>query len=77
MTHRFIRASLDQARLSSEATMSGLEFTEDAKLGLSRNTVRTHLKSLFAKAGTRRQVELISLAALAIAPASTRELDVI
>jgi DNA-binding CsgD family transcriptional regulator len=48
-----------------------------AKLGLSRNTVRTHLKSLFAKTGTRRQVELIGLAALAIAPASTRELDVI
>ena len=35
-TYRFIRALLDQARLSSEATMSGLEFTEDAARQLER-----------------------------------------
>lgn len=31
-----------------------------AKNGISRNTVRTHLASLFAKSGTKRQAELIS-----------------
>jgi DNA-binding CsgD family transcriptional regulator len=46
-----------------------------ARLALSRNTVRTHVKSLFAKTGARRQAELISLAATAIAPASTLEPD--
>lgn len=46
-----------------------------AALRLSRNTVRTHVKSLFAKTGARRQAELISLAATAIAPASALEFD--
>lgn len=48
-----------------------------ARLGLSRNTVRTHVKSLFAKTGARRQAELISLAATAIAPASALELGAV
>jgi DNA-binding CsgD family transcriptional regulator len=46
-----------------------------AKLGLSRNTVRTHVKSLFAKTGTRRQAELVALATAAIAPASAQEFN--
>ena len=44
-----------------------------AALKLSRNTVRTHLKSLFAKTGTTRQSELLRLAALSIAPVSAGE----
>jgi DNA-binding CsgD family transcriptional regulator len=39
-------------------------------LKLSRNTVRTHVKALFAKTGTTRQAELLRLACFSIAPAS-------
>ena len=32
-------------------------------LGLSQQTIKTHLKSIFAKTGTKRQAELIKLVA--------------
>jgi DNA-binding CsgD family transcriptional regulator len=32
-------------------------------LGLSRSTVKTHLEHLFAKTGTRRQLQLVKLIA--------------
>jgi DNA-binding CsgD family transcriptional regulator len=41
-----------------------------AALNLSLNTVRTHVKSLFAKTGATRQSELLRLASLCIAPVS-------
>ncbi|WP_170937130.1 helix-turn-helix transcriptional regulator [Rhodomicrobium sp. R_RK_3] len=54
--------------------MKGLNIDEvTVALSLSRNTVRTHVKALFAKTGTTRQAELLRLAASCIAPASTVE----
>lgn len=56
--------------------MSGLSVKNIcAKLSLSSNTVRTHLKSLYAKTGTRGQAELVSLASASIAPASADKLN--
>jgi hypothetical protein len=37
-------------------------------LGLSRNTVRAHLRSLFAKTQTKRQAELVQLVARFVSP---------
>lgn len=39
-------------------------------LGLSRETVRTYLKSIFAKTGVSRQAELVALLAGAVLPSS-------
>ncbi len=54
--------------------LNGMSVEEvSAALSLSQNTVRTHVKSLFAKTGTTRQAELLRLAAFSIAPASAGE----
>jgi DNA-binding CsgD family transcriptional regulator len=55
--------------------MNGMCIHEvSAALKLSHNTVRTHVKSLFAKTGTTRQSELLRLAAFSIAPVSAQGL---
>jgi len=46
---RLVEALLDNETIESYAL----------KMNVSRNTVRTHLASLFAKTGTRRQAELL------------------
>ena len=54
--------------------LDGMSICEvSAALHLSHNTVRTHVKSLFAKTGTARQAELLRLAAFSIAPVSAAE----
>lgn len=54
--------------------LKGLSTDEVATaLRLSRNTVRTHLKALFAKTRTTRQAQLLQLATSFIAPASAAE----
>ncbi|MCY1300937.1 hypothetical protein D9M70_505250 [compost metagenome] len=51
----------------SEATLAmelanGLSVDEAAELlGIRRNTARTHLRAIFAKAGVSRQAELVRL----------------
>jgi DNA-binding CsgD family transcriptional regulator len=46
------------------ATSSGLTIPETAlQLGVSTNTVKTHLRKVFAKTGTSRQAELARLIA--------------
>lgn len=58
------------------ATMlaDGSSLTEASQiLGVSMNTVRTHLKHIFAKTGTKRQGEIIKL--IAAGPASLRSFD--
>ena len=53
-----------------ELLLDGMTTAEIAPtLKISFNTVRTHLKSLFAKTGTCRQTELLRLATCAVAPA--------
>lgn len=47
-----------------------LTFTENevaARHRLSLNTVRTHLKSIFAKTGVKRQTELVTLVLCSVA----------
>jgi DNA-binding CsgD family transcriptional regulator/PAS domain-containing protein len=52
-----------EARLA-EALLRGHSTTEYAQsTGLTMNTIRTQLKALFAKTGTRRQAELVRLLA--------------
>lgn len=64
--------SIEQLRglygLTPAETALALRLTEGqsvsaaaAELGVSQNTVRTHLKRLFSKTGTKRQGELVSL----------------
>lgn len=54
--------------------LNGMSIGEvSVALHLSHNTVRTHVKSLFAKTGTARQAELVRLAAFSIAPVSVAE----
>lgn len=49
----------------------GMALQEAAEtLGISPPTARTHLQSLFAKTGTRRQADLIKLATVVVSPAS-------
>jgi DNA-binding CsgD family transcriptional regulator len=46
------------------AASSGLSIPETAnRLGLSPNTIKTHLRRIFAKTGTSRQTELARLMA--------------
>ncbi len=46
------------------AASSGLSIPETAsRLGLSPNTIKTHLRRIFAKTGTNRQTELARLMA--------------
>lgn len=53
-----------------EMLMKGLGTDEiAASLNISENTVKTHLKSLFTKTGTRRQADLLRVANATIAPA--------
>jgi DNA-binding CsgD family transcriptional regulator len=50
-----------EARLASQlAGGESLEAAADA-LGITKQTARTHLKAVFAKAGTHRQSELVAL----------------
>ena len=52
-----------EARVALAAS-SGLTIPETAhRLGLSPNTVKTHLRKVFAKTGTSRQIELARLMA--------------
>src|SRR5262249_17735737 len=52
-----------EARVALAAS-SGLTVPETAyQLGLSRNTIKTHLRKVFAKTGTSRQTELARLMA--------------
>ena len=53
--------------LSSTATGNGVPETA-ANLGLKQTTVRSHLKSLFAKTGTRKQAQLTALIASSASP---------
>lgn len=53
-----------------ELLVEGLTASEiGPALNITFNTVRTHLKSLFAKTGTCRQTQLVRLATCAVAPA--------
>lgn len=55
-----------EARLASQLT-EGKSIEQVALMnGLSHNTVRTHLKSVFAKTGVQRQAELVSLLGVTI-----------
>jgi DNA-binding CsgD family transcriptional regulator len=48
--------------LLSIVEVGGVPQTAEA-LGIAETTVKTHLKRLFAKTGTRRQAELVKLTA--------------
>jgi DNA-binding CsgD family transcriptional regulator len=62
--HKLSRA---EAALT-ERLVSGLSLSQAAKeMGVSDNTVRTHLKHVFAKTGAHRQAELVRLALTHIA----------
>jgi DNA-binding CsgD family transcriptional regulator len=45
-------------------------FEAGQSLGVSANTTKTHLRGLFAKTGTRRQADLMRLAATTLPPAA-------
>lgn len=68
-------ATLAELRVLRQLLNGMSVYEVSAALNLSRNTVRTHLKSLFAKTGTTRQSELLRLAALSIAPVSAVEAE--
>jgi DNA-binding CsgD family transcriptional regulator len=56
---RVWRLTDSEARLA-ELLCSGTDLSDAAeKLGVSRNTVRNHLQSVFNKTGTRKQAELL------------------
>lgn len=63
---------------TAEARVTGLllrgrSVTEAAdELGVSRNTLRTHLKRIFAKTGTHRQAELVRLCLRSVAGLAKR-----
>jgi DNA-binding CsgD family transcriptional regulator len=50
-----------EARLASQLTVGSSVDQIALSNGLSLNTIRTHLKSVFAKTGVQRQAELVSL----------------
>lgn len=66
-----------EARLAAALAAGETLASHAARLGIGRETARTHLRNAFAKTGTRRQAELVRLvlggpAALATAPARRR-----
>ncbi len=62
--------TVQEARTAS-LLLSGLELTEVAgRLSISKETVRYHLKSLFAKTGTHSQRELVQYITVSLPPIS-------
>ena len=50
-----------EARLAGELLMGDTLPAIAERVGVSASTLKTHLKSLFAKTGTHRQAELVKL----------------
>jgi len=62
-----------EARVAREIA-KGLSVEETAEIcGISRETVRTHLKRTFAKTGTSRQAELVALLTGAVFPGHAKD----
>jgi DNA-binding CsgD family transcriptional regulator len=55
-----------EARVASQVTEGRSIELIALSTGLSHNTVRTHLKSVFLKTGVQRQAELVSLLGMTI-----------
>jgi DNA-binding CsgD family transcriptional regulator len=50
-----------EARVAVAASSGSTVFESATQLGLSPNTVKTHLRKVFAKTGISRQTELVRL----------------
>ncbi len=55
-----------EARIASQITEGKSIEQISLATGLSQNTVRTHLKSVFQKTGVERQAELVSLLSVSL-----------
>ena len=53
-----------EARVAVAASSGSTVFESATQLGLSPNTVKTHLRKVFAKTGISRQTELVRLMTL-------------